>query len=211
MAIAVRFRADQSAVSHEQLNEFFDSRNYGGFGTFERASVTEKPHYHYALYGFADEKAVQACRVALKRKFPTLTKTVYSLTVADEPERHDRYIAKGTSPEEGPEVVWCHSLQYNMEKIKALHAAYWAENTATRKRKATGSMLDFVVEEAKSKAIRWSDARSLFTIYFKEMRDRGKGISMHAAKATINTAQLQLCQDDSAVNMLVDAAMGVHQ
>lgn len=207
MVRIARLRVDQSAVSYADINAYLDRRSFGGFGTFELGRVTEKPHCHYVIHGFEDDKAVQAFRVDLKRKFPALNRSNYSVSVSEDPERYDRYVAKGKSADEPPEVIWRHSLLYSLEKIAELHAAYWEENASTRKRKSeesSSSMLDFVVDEAKRARIPWNERHTLSMIYLKEMTARRKAVNMFAAKSVINAVQLVLCPTDECASNMAD-------
>lgn len=183
-----------------KVKAWVESQNYGGFCVRETVQGANE-HWHWLLL---TEKDVKAVRMSFKRKVPELAGNgKYSLTVCLEKEKYERYMCKGESEGEGPEVVWRFGLEYSDEKVEELHAAYWLENRRLKKRKV-GSMVDYVIDAAKSKNVHWNDRAALCELYIRELGVRGKPINLFSIRANVNSVQLALCPDDSCLKVLVE-------
>lgn len=194
--IQLAMRVDDVDGAFEAVKDYLNVNSIGGFGV--REAEPSNVHYHFLLEGFKEKKDVQAFRVALTRKCPMLKGNGgYSITIVKDLDKYERYITKGASDGEAPQIVWRQSLIYNDAKISELHDAYWAENQKMKKR-AAGSMVDFVVDEAKRQCICWSDRHALNMIYIEEMEARSKPLNTFAGKAVINMVQIKLCPTDEA-------------
>lgn len=205
MSLLVALRTD---VEFEQVKAFVDHKAYGGFCV--REVVDNNEHWHWLLdvpsSGRAGERSaavrLQAFRVALTRAVPGLKgNAAYSATEVKDVEKYERYMCKGESDGVGPQVCWRNSLKYLDDKLDELHVAYWETNRTLKKRTA-GSMVDFVVEEAKRLCVDWKDRRRLGKIYAKEVCARRKPLNIFAAKSCVNAVQCLLCPDDEAFDMI---------
>jgi hypothetical protein len=81
---------------------------------------------------------------------------------------------------------------------------YWSENRTYKKRKTTGSMVDYVIDVAKRDGITWNKRRDLAKIYIRECGMRGKPINLFSIRSNLNTIQYSLCPDDECLEELVD-------
>ncbi|EFJ50314.1 hypothetical protein VOLCADRAFT_88798 [Volvox carteri f. nagariensis] len=191
MALKIALRIDRDLDS---VKLFLD--RCSGFGVREVAGSNE--HWHF-LVETDSYRNIQSFRVALTRKIPTLKgNACYSATVVSDLEKYERYLAKGESEGAGPEVVWRHSLKYTDEKIEELHIGYWTENKRLRKRKA-GSVIDAVIDIAKDENVHWERREKLAELYLKEVVSRNRPVNIFAARSAVNTIQIQLCPDDTAI------------
>lgn len=175
----------------------------GGYGVREVASG-DNEHWHFAV---ESDKKLSALRTSFNRACPELKGNgKYSLTEVKDEDKYVRYMAKGNSEGEVPEVVWRNSIKYDDEAIEKLHDDYWTENRKLKKRKA-GSMIDYVVDEAKRRDVKWDKRDELAKIYIRRQGELGKPINLFSLRANLNAVQVALCPDDSAVNELVDLAL----
>lgn len=200
--ISLALRIDDVPDALESVKSYLNANSIGGFSV--REAEVNNVHYHFLLEGFKEKKDVQAFRVGLTRKCPMLKGNGgYSISVVKDLDKYERYMSKGSSSMDGPQIVWRQSLKYDDVKIDALHKLYWVENSKMKKRSA-GSILDFVVDEAKRLGVSWSDRHSLNMIYIKEMEARSKPLNLFAGKSVINMVQLKLCPTDEARLMFSD-------
>lgn len=171
----------------------------GGFGVREVSGVNE--HWHFLL---ETDKTIKQLRCSFNRKVPELKgNKSYSLTECRDVEKYERYMCKGESDGEMPEVAWRNSMKYDDDKLKALHDDYWINNRAL-KRKRGGSMIDWVIDECKAKNVEWTNRRKISEIYIRELGSRGKPINLHAVRSNVNAVQFALCPDDGCLVSLVD-------
>lgn len=197
MVLAVR--VDKSI---DDVEAYFDRRGYGGFGVREVAGDNE--HWHFLIETDAHVN-IQAFRVALTKAVPELKGNgSYSVSEVKDIDKYVRYMCKGESEGCGAEVVWRHSLLYTEEKCDQLHVEYWEENRRMKKRKV-GSMIDAVVDECKRSSIGWREREKISFLYVKEVMSRAKPFNAFAAKSAVNTIQMLLCPDDSAMRMFAEA------
>jgi len=201
MAPAVIFIALRVDRDVADVKKFLDEKGCGGFGVREVADQNE--HWHF-LVETDKFKNLQSFRVNLTKSVPTLKGNAsYSATAVDDEGKYERYMCKGNSDGECPEIAWRNSLKYTDEKIGELHAAYWKENMKLKKRKV-GSVIDFVVDECKRDDIKWNDREKISVKYVSEISKRAKPFNQFAARSAVNAIQLQLCPDDSAIKMFAE-------
>lgn len=182
------------------VKAFVDSKGFGGYAVRELSGSNE--HWHWLLEVPSALKITQF-RTQLTRAVPTLKGNAsYSAVVCTDVDKYERYMAKGDSEGQGCEVAWSNSIKYSAEKIDELHATYWLENRKLKKRKA-GSMIDWLIDEAKRLEIRWSDRDRLALLMVKELGRRGKPVNLYSIKSNLNSVQLALCPDDSMADTLV--------
>lgn len=170
----------------------------GGFGVREVSGDNE--HWHWLL---ETDKTYKAVRCSFNKKVPELKGNgAYSMSEVEDVEKYERYMCKGESDGAGPEVVWRNSMRYTEEKCSELHEEYWAENRKLKKRKA-GSMIDWVVDEAKRNNIAWDQRSKIAEIYIRELGARSKPINLYSIRSNLNAVQFALCPDDSCLKQLV--------
>lgn len=171
----------------------------GGWAVRELA--TDNEHWHFILYA---SKTIKQLRCSFNRDCPSLKGNgKYSLTECRDEDKYLRYMAKGSSEGEYPEVVWRHGLEWTEEKVEELHDAYWEANRKLKKRK-TGSMIDWLVDECKRAEVHWDNREKIAELYIRELGARGKPINLFAMKANINCVQVQLCPGDDILKVLVE-------
>lgn len=185
-----------------EVKAFIESKGCGGFGVREVAGDNE--HWHFVLE--TDRfKNLQSFRVQLTKAVPGLKgNAAYSATKVEDIDKYYRYLCKGASEGEAAEVAWRNSLLFTDEWISERHAEYWQENKRLKK-KRTGSVIDFVVDECRRDGLDWKDREKIAIRYVTEMSKRAKPFNQFAAKAAVNAVQLQLCPDDSAIRMFAEA------
>lgn len=184
----------------EKVKAWCTKEGHGGFAVREVAGE-ENEHWHWLI---ETDKNLVAVRRSFQRAIPELKGNgAYSLVEVRDLEKYERYLCKGSSESEMPEVAWRHSILYTDEKIEELHDLYWSENRRLKKRKV-GSMIDWVVDEAKAKGINWDDRSKLAELYIRELGERGKPINLFSVRSNLNTVQVALCPDDKAIEALVN-------
>ena len=199
MALYVALRVEKA---FDAVKAWIDSKEMGGIGVREVAGDNE--HWHFLLE--TDKfKNLQSFRVQLTKAIPVLKGNAsYSATKVEDKEKYMRYLCKGASEGESPEVAWRNSLLYSDEWVSERHEEYWQENKRLKKRKV-GSVIDFVVDECKRANVDWKARDKIAVIYVTEIAKRAKPFNQFAAKAAVNAIQLQLCPDDSAIRMFAEA------
>lgn len=184
----------------DDVIKWADKWHLGGFAVRETVAG-ENQHWHFVLEG---PKSLKQLRSSFNREVPGLTGNgAYSLTQVKDIEKYLRYLCKGGGEGQLPEISWTNSLIYTSDKISELHDAYWSENKKLKKRKA-GSMIDWIVDEAKRRAIQYHARDKLAEMYIRELAERGKPINLYSIKSNLNTAQFLLCPDDSILRSLTD-------
>ena len=197
-ALLIALRVDKELPA---VLDFIGERGCGGFGVREVSNGNE--HWHFLLE--TDKfRNIQSFRVTLTRVIPNLKgNAAYSATTVDDVEKYERYMCKGNSEGESPEIAWRNSLKYIDDKIGELHAAYWKENMKLKKRKV-GSVIDYIVDECKREGVEWKDRDKIAVKYVSEIAKRAKPFNQFAARSAVNAIQLQLCPDDSAIRMFAE-------
>lgn len=171
----------------------------GGWGVREVSGDNE--HWHFHLH---TDKTIKQLRCSFNREVPDLKGNgKYSLTECRDGGKYDRYMAKGDSDGQYPEVVWKHGVEYTDEWFEEQHDLYWEENRKLKKRKI-GSMIDWVVDECKRQNVEWSNRKKISEIYIRELGARSKPINLHAVRANVNSVQYQLCGNEECLSALVD-------
>lgn len=182
------------------VKAYVESIGCGGFAVRETVAG-ENEHWHWLL---ETDRKIQAVRTGLSRAVPELKGNgKYSLTEVKDIEKYERYLVKGESEGEGFELAWRNSLKYDDDKLEELHSQYWEANRKMKKR-GGGSMLDWVVDQAKLQEVSYGQRSKLARIYIKELGQRGKPINLFSLKANLNSVQLALCPDDTILNQLCD-------
>lgn len=201
MAFLISLRTDKE---FDAVKAFIDSQAYGGFCVREVADQNE--HWHWLLEVPVNAQKssasnLQTFRMKLTRAVPVLKGNAsYSATEVKDVDKYERYMCKGESEGTGPELAWRNSLKYTDEKMEELHEEFWETNKKLKKRK-TGSMIDFVVDEAKRQGIDWKNREKLGEVYVREVIARAKPLNLFAVKNNINTVQCLLCPNDDALSL----------
>lgn len=181
----------------QRVKEFFDSKNYAGFGVREVSGDNE--HWHFYV---ETQTKPASFRVILKRAVPDLAGNgAYSVADVRDVEKYLRYMCKGESSGVMPEVCWSSGLLWTTEKIEELHDDYWEENKAFKKRRTTGVM-DHVLDVCRDLGIAWDDRTAIAEEYMKELVARNKPINIYSVKSCVNLIQVKLCPTDDALKIL---------
>jgi len=184
----------------DEAKAWAETMGFGGFCVRETV-LGENEHWHWLL---ETDKKIQAVRTSLNRAIPALKGNgKYSLTEVKELDKYEKYMCKGESEGTGCEVAWKNSMLYTEEKIEELHVAYWTANRKLKKRTA-GSMIDFVVDAAKTAEVAYGQREKLSKIYIRELGKRGKPINLFSIRSNLNSIQLALCPDDTILDQLAD-------
>lgn len=198
--LLIALRIDKS---FQEVKEFIESKGCGGFGVRETVNG-ENEHWHFVIE--TDKyRNIQSFRVNLTKAAPQLKGNgSYSATPVEDKDKYFRYLCKGASDGEGPEVAWRNSLLYTEDWISERHAEYWTENKRLKK-KRVGSVVDYVVDECRREGLEWKEREKIAILYVTEISKRAKPFNQFAAKSAVNAIQLQLCPDDSAIRMFAEA------
>lgn len=165
----------------------------------------ENKHYH--CY-FESESKISAVRKAVQR-IGQVGNGGYSLKLCDANfDRYLQYMCKGADELGLPDVVGKHGLLFTDEWVQDKHDRYWVdnvqirENRLKRKRIKSATVVEQLEEVCKHKAVAWSNRQLIAEEYINMQIDARKSISVHAARAIVNTVQCLLCPDDQAVKQL---------
>lgn len=165
------------------------------------------PHIHAYL---KSDKKLAALRKSVQRFLSgERGNASYSLKECGEDESgYLRYMCKGESSGDGPEVVGRCGLEYTDDWVKTQHAEYWVNNAsivkARQKRKGMKgpSVIDQLEERVKERRISWDKKQDIAREYIMMYKEAKKPISIHYARSVVNTVQVLLCPDDTAVKYL---------
>lgn len=184
----------------DKVKRWVDACGFGGFAVRESVAGANE-HWHWLL---ETDKELHPVRCSFNRAVPELKGNgKYSLTVCRDVSKYVRYLCKGSAEGVLPEVSWSNSIQYSADMIEEYHAGYWEENRRLKKRKV-GSMIDFVVDEAKRLGIAHTDRKKLAEIYIRELGVRCKPINLFSIRSNLNCVQIALCPDDSVLGDLCE-------
>lgn len=196
-------RVDDADGVRQSLVDYLGSCGGSYFVVFEEAG--DNKHYH--CY-FESERKISAVRKAIQR-LGQVGNGGYSLKLCDAHyDRYLQYMCKGPDAESLPDVVAVHGLMFTDDWIQEKHDAYWVdnaqirENRIKRKRIASASVTELLEEQCKHKAVAWSNRQLIAEEYINMQINARKSISVHAARAVVNTVQCLLCPDDQAVKQL---------
>lgn len=167
------------------------------------------PHVHALLHSDLD---IRMLRQNLRRKLDFLRGNGdYSLTTVRDVEKYERYVCKGESESELPQIVSRMGVEYTDDWVKERHGSYWQlqkDYKARHKRKGlhSSTIVEKVEEICKNKAIRWDKEFEIGAEYLKLVSEGKKGVNIHQLRATVKGVQLQLCPDDAAITRLLHEA-----
>lgn len=189
----------------DSVKVWLTSMSFGGFAVREVSGDNE--HWHWLLERpNNDKKKLQALRVGLTRAVPELKGNAgYSLTEVRDVDKYERYMCKGNSESEMPDVAWRESIKYSESRIQELHDSYWSTNrelATARKRQLPP--VDEVTQKCKEARIDWKDRTAIAREYIKVYVARKKAINIFQVKSTVNVIQCLLCPDDKAIEVLAE-------
>lgn len=185
----------------DKVKDWANKYNLGGFAVREVAGSNE--HWHFHLEG---ERTIKQLRCSFNRDIPELKGNgAYSLTETKDKEKYLRYMCKGDSEGQMPEISWTNSILYNHTLVSNLHDEYWAANRQMKKR--SGGVMDTVIDEAKRQRVPYSDRHALAKLYIRVLGERGRPINLFSLRASLNAVQYALCPDDTQLNTLADACV----
>lgn len=184
------------------------SSELGGDSGEEQAwDRTTNPHAH--LYGVA-ELSFRGLVSSFRRFFPDhVGNGAYSIkpctsSVYD----YWKYISKGASRDDLPDVIVRQGLRWTDEYIVELHAAYWMSNDELvrtgKKRdslKLSGTVVEQVERLAKEAKVEGYDREAIARIYVKMYVEARKPVSIYHAKSVVNTVCAAL--SESSFDLLV--------
>lgn len=181
----------------------------------ECGEETGKEHIH-AVLCMGDDKKVQSMRMQFRREFPSVVgnKAAYSLGAVKDLEKYERYMCKGASEDEMPEIVGSLGLKYSLEYIEECHTNYWRLNFQNQKDKAGSkkqklSFTDFLEQEAKKRSIVWSDVEKLRELYLElAVGERKSVVNKNQLEGCVNALIGRLCPDDRYIEFLKNKLFG---
>lgn len=174
----------------------------------------ENPHVHVV---FDSDKKLQALRTSFKRKFDDkVGNGSYSLKECDDDvAAYMRYMCKGNSKDDMPDVKIKQGLDFTDEKIKEAHDMYWVNNQSLKENKKKRKLVhsgetavDTVERLCKEQGVRKNDREGIAKVYIRLCRDGRKPINQFAARAIVNTVQLLLDDTDENLDQLARSIAG---
>lgn len=152
----------------------------------------DNDHVHCIL---DSDKSIKQVRNSFTKKFPESTGNKgYSLKLCDDDwEAYIRYICKGKSVNEGPDIWVRQGLEYTEEAIQEAWRKYWVnnqalkENAKKRTRVEGANIVEQVEQESKRLGLKGFDREGVAKVYIRLFRDARKGINVFAARAVVNT------------------------
>lgn len=165
----------------------------------------ENPHVHVLFYSV---KKLDALRKSFKRAFADKRGNgAYSMKACDDSvERYVQYMCKGPNRDEGPDVLMRHGLVYTDADIVRMHAAYWEENGAPKRKRGSvvkETRIEQLERICKEKGVTGNHRSEIAKEYIRIMRDEKKPINVFAARSAINTVSVLLDPTGSAEDWLV--------
>lgn len=187
-------RVDVSDADRDNLSRWCSANGSAFLCVYEEAA-DENPHVHIVLFS---NKNIRAIRESFRRTFPDKTGNgAYSIKVCDDDtDAYMRYMCKGKSKDDQPEVWFRQGLEYSVGAVVDAHERYWVNNEALaqnrRVRQRTGNIVEELERICKSKGVSKSDRTAIAKEYIRLYRDARKGINVFQARAVVNTVQLLL-------------------
>lgn len=193
--IAIRIDGTDS----EPVARFLDAD--GGSYLVVREKEEDNPHFHVYL---RTARKISAIRTAFKRAFPELKGNgSFSIAQCRDVEKYVRYMLKGDSDVELPNVCLANGIQFtDPDWVKEQHAAYWAVNEEINRRRKLLPVAEVVLAEAKKLGLKWDAVESIGKIYIKELVARDKAINIFSVKSHVALIQVKLCPNDEAIDFL---------
>lgn len=195
--IDIALRLDGTAS--EKLIEFLDKD--GGSYFVVRELEDSNPHFHAVVHS---KRKLQAFRSAFVRAcVPTGGgNRAYSLTVVRDLDKYERYLCKGASAEEEPQVVASNGLKYSPDWITETHDRYWSENQSIKEARSKMNVMEAVLLEARDRKVMWHDKKGIALMYIRELVARNKAINIFSVRSSVALIAAKLCPDDSAIEEL---------
>lgn len=158
-------------------------------------------HYHVILHSV---RKLSAVRAAIKRAMPEVNGNgSYSVTLVRDVSKYERYMMKGDSAEELPQVVAAHGMTYtSVDWHREQHDAYWAENALLGANRRKRPIIETVLIACKEAKYSWTNREAIAKVYIKEVVDRDRPINIFSAKAAVNLLQVKLCPNEDALDDL---------
>jgi len=174
-----------------------------GFGVRETVDGANE-HWHFFI---RSDKKEQALRKGFLKSVPGVRGNGgYSLAMCRDEERYERYLCKGNSKEQLPELIWSHGFDATADRIQKIHDEYWNENAAFERRKRKLPVMDSVLATCKEARVKWEDRTAIADKYIRELVSRAKPINLFSVRTAINSIQVGLCANDEAIAELVSIA-----
>lgn len=107
-----------------RLSELFGGDGYGAYLVVHEIGRLGKAHLQGWVFVENHRKYMDAIRVV----FPELGRGCKSCSEVKEFEGWKRYICKGVSASQGPDVVMRHGVEYSDDFVALQHEAYWAQH-----------------------------------------------------------------------------------
>lgn len=169
----------------------------GGAYFVVRESHDNNPHFHAVLHS---ERKINAVRMALRRKFPeTHGNGSYSLTLVRDLEKYMRYMCKGASVNEAPDVVGRNGIGYTDTAVAGWHEQYWATNAELQEARAEMTVMEACIAACKDASVDWRNREKIAELYIRELVRRRKPINLFSVRSSVNFIQVEICEDDSAI------------
>lgn len=170
----------------------------GGAFFIVKEGGTDNPHFHASIH---TTKKLQAFRSGFVRTVldGAHGNGAYSITAIKDLDKYYRYMCKGESSVEGPQVVGKRGLVFTDEWVESMHERYWSVNQELAERRAKLSVAEAVLAACKDAGFAWTNRERICELYIRELVRRDKPINIFALKASCNLIQIKLCPDDQAI------------
>lgn len=197
-------RVDVTDADRDALSRWCSANGSAFLCVYEEAA-DENPHVHIVLFS---SKTIRAIRESFRRTFTEKTGNgAYSIKVCDDDtDAYMRYMCKGKSADDQPEVWFRQGLEYSVGAVVDAHERYWVNNDAlTRNRRArqrTGNIVEELERVCKAKGVTKNDKVAIAREYIRMYRDARKGINVYQARAVVNTVVCLLDDNGEAEEFL---------
>jgi len=189
--------------AHAAFSEWFDGLGSSYFIVRETVDG-ENVHMHMV---FTAEIPIKSIRSRFNRAFPDLVgNKAYSLTGVEDLSKYHRYMCKGESEDELPEVLAKQGLLYTADWIHDQHGAYWDVHNQLQVKKDSRKRpaFEIVYDEAVTKQIKWNDDVALSKLFISTLAQQAKPINLFSVRSQINLLKIRLCPDDAALDALAE-------
>jgi len=167
-------------------------RQFDSYLIVAESAEGENPHVHAIIH---TSQTLKKLRNSFTYKFKEHTgNKAYSLKQCDDDyDGYIRYMCKGSSVSDGPDVLGFCGLLYSEAGIRDAHGMYWVNNAAIKANRLKGAKMEklkpveLVEKECKRMEIKGFDREGIAKVYIRLWRDARKPINLYAARAVVNT------------------------
>lgn len=199
-------RIDLDGVERSDVRDFIAAAGSCYFAVAETVDG-ENPHVHAFI---TSDSKIAALRKKVQRFLSgDRGNASYSLKeCSDEYSDYFRYLCKGDSNSQMPDVLCMCGIEFTDEWVKSMHDEYWVNNEALvrqrhkRKKIQSATAVEKLEERCKEAGVLWNQKNEIALEYIKMCKAGRKAINVFSARSIVNAVCVALCPDDSAAKEL---------